>query len=292
MRVLLAGGTGLIGTALREKLSARGWESRILTRGPVSSDVGWRWAPSTASIDTQSIEWADAVVNLAGASISRMPWTRARRDDILRSRITSTATLVAAIDSAVSAPHVLVNGSAVGFYGNRPGERLTEASARGDGFLSDVVEVWERTAVSSRARVVHARTGVVFSPRGGVLPLLLGTTRWFAGTRFGSGTQVWPWISLDDEARALMWVIENQSIEGAVNLVAPASDSASVIARRVANHLRRPVPFVAPRFAVDTFLGAAGRELLLADQEVSPDVLQSSGFTFVKPTLDSVLQSV
>ncbi len=294
MRVLLAGGTGLIGTAVRNECAQRGWETKVLTRGQVTPELGWTWSPETGHLDPAAIEWADAVVNLAGTPISRIPWTRSRRNAILGSRIDATKTIVAAINASASPPDVLINGSAVGYYGDRPTERLSEASAPGMGFLSQVTQSWEAAAgvAQGSVRVVYARTGLVLSTAGGVLPLIVGSTRWFAGTRFGSGRELWPWISLQDEARAIIHLIANDAISGPVNLAAPADNTSGDIVKAVAERVHRPITLIAPRFAVVLLLGQAGRELLFSDQRVAPQVLVESGFVFEDATLASALSGI
>lgn len=294
MHVLIAGGSGLIGTALRQECQALGWSSKVLTRRPIGPEHGWSWDPARGSVDAAAISWADAVVNLAGAPISQIPWTSSRREAIRNSRLAATASIVDAITANPSPPAVLVNGSAVGIYGDRPGEILTESSPRGGGFLADVVDAWESEASKASAvtRVVMARTGLVLSSQGGVLPLLITTTRWFAGTRFGSGNQIWPWISLRDEARAITRLITDDALHGPINLVAPAADSAATLARAVARSLHRPLPWIAPSRAISLVGGDAGRQLLLADQHVAPEALLSNGFVFTDQDVDACLAAL
>lgn len=294
MHVLVAGGSGLIGTAVMAECHQRGWEARVLSRATMVAESGWSWEPHGPGVPPEALLWADAVVNLAGSSISQIPWTAKRKRSIMDSRVASTDMLVDAFHASARPPRVLVSGSAVGFYGDRPGEELTEASAAGTGFLRDVTVAWEGSAAAAGdvTRVALARTGLVLSARGGVLPLIVGSTRWFVGTRFGTGAQVWPWISVRDEARALVHIIETEACIGAVNLVAPVTNTSDDITKAVAHRLHRPRLFPAPAWMISAALGSAGRELLLADQNVLPAVLVSSGFEFVDQSLEALLASV
>ena len=189
-----------------------------------------------------------------------------------------------------SQPKAWVSGSAVGFYGDRPGEPLTEESPRGAGCLADVVGAWEEATEPAErtTRVVHARTGLVLAADGALKPLML-TTRFGLGATVGTGTQHWPWIALADEARALLHLAAESSLSGAVNLVAPASATSRQVTTGLARALSRPYRLRLPAFALRAGMGLAAEELLLADQQVLPSRLNDDGFRFEHPALDEAI---
>lgn len=289
MRVLIAGASGFIGSALTTQLKEAGHEVVRLVRRESSAPDEASWDPTTGRVPMAAIEAADAVVNLSGASLSRLPWTLAYKRTILTSRVQATRTLALAIVKAQTPPTVFVSGSAVGFYGNRPGETLTEESSRGDGFLSKVVERWEgaATPAQDRTRVVYARTGLVLGEGGALAPLRLLTRLGVSGP-LGSGDQWWPWISLHDEAAAIRHLIDS-SLSGPVNLVGPTPATADEIGRALAGEMGRPYWLRAPRWAIVAGLADAGRELLLASQRVEPRRLLDDGFVFRYPTAQAAI---
>ena len=278
-RVLVSGASGFIGTELCRQLEVDGHTVLKLVRREPRNESEFRWSPTDGTIDAAAIETADAVVNLAGATTGRIPWTHSYKKKILDSRVVGTRVLVDAIRSAASPPAVLVNGSAVGYYGDRGDEILDETSSKGTGFLSNVVEKWESAALkaSDVTRVVLPRTGVVVG-NGGAFTPLLPLTRFGLGSRFGSGKQFWPWISLHDEAAALAFLLQ-YSLDGVVALAGPQAATSGEITAQLAEALGRWHPFVVPTFAIKA-LGDAGRELLLASQRVVPTRLTQAGFVF------------
>ncbi|GAA4177967.1 TIGR01777 family oxidoreductase [Gryllotalpicola koreensis] len=289
MRIVIAGASGLIGTELTRQLTARGDEVVRLVRGQTAGPGEASWDPASDRLDPAVLANTDAVVNLAGAPISSLPWTRARKAAILRSRVDATTTIVHALAEAPVG--VLVNGSAVGFYGSRPGERLTESASAGDGFLAEVVQSWEAAALAAppATRVVLARTGVVVGNGGAIAPLRL-LAKFGAAGPLGSGRQHWPWISLRDEAAALVHLIDHE-LSGPVNLSGPSPAAASDLIRAVARSLNRPYWLPAPAPLLTLALGEAARELLLADQLQVPQALLESGFRFRDATVaDAVAQ--
>lgn len=290
--MLLAGASGLIGTELIRQLEAAGHTVQRLVRRAPAADGEFSWAPDAKIVDFRLLESVDAVVNLSGAPLTHLPWTRAYRDRILASRVHATRALAEAMTMAASPPPVFLSASAVGFYGDRPGEQLTEASARGAGFLSDVVEAWEGAArlAPSATRTVLLRTGVVLAPRGGAMAPLTLATRFGLGSVVGAGTQHWPWISLQDEAAAIVHLLTS-TLDGPVNLAGPTPATSDAITRRVAAALHRPYLLRIPTAVVSTAMGEMGRELLLPDQLVVPERLLEDGFAFTATTSDEAVDA-
>jgi uncharacterized protein len=294
LTVLIAGGTGMIGTALVPLLEKSGHSVFLLSRTAGTGRILWKPGNSKLDLDAVSLEIGhplDVIVNLAGSTISKMPWTKKNKSEIVNSRIDATQTLVEALHAAKKKPSALINGSAVGFYGNRDNEVLTEKSGRGTGFLPDVVVAWEEAALLAPAgvRVALARTGLVLGKAGALGPLRLLTSFFVAGPLAG-GKDWWPWISLRDEARALAFLIEND-ISGPVNLVAPSPATSGTVMGTLASLMKRPYWFPAPGFAISMVLGQAGRELLLSSQKITPEVLLTSGFTFLDSDISEGLGS-
>ncbi|GLK18447.1 TIGR01777 family oxidoreductase [Herbiconiux flava] len=291
--VLIAGGSGFIGTELTRQLRAEGHTVLILVRRPARTPTERSWDPEARWIPSAVVEGVDAIVNLSGASISKLPWTLPYKREILQSRVLATSTLVDAIARTENPPSVFISGSAVGFYGDRPGETLTESSPLGTGFLAKVTDAWERAAApaAARTRLVTARTGLVVGKGGGALkPLTLLAKLGLAGP-VGSGEQIWPWISLYDEAAALRYLLTSD-LSGPVNLVGPRPAPASEVVRTLAEDLHRPYWLPAPAWALKAALADAGRDLLLADQDVSAQKLLFNGFTFRDGTIEAALSQI
>jgi len=289
MRVLLAGASGMIGSELRDQLAAAGHETRRLVRREPSSPDEFRWDPAERSVDVALFDWADAVVGLSGSSLQRLPWTRATKRRILSSRLQATGTLADAMRRADDPPAVFVSGSAVGYYGDRPGQRLTEAAAKGDGFLTDVVDAWEAAArlAPASTRVAFARTGVVIG-RGGALTPLLPIAKAGLGGPLGSGRQHWPWVSLHDEAAAMVHLL-GSALDGPVNIAGPTPATAGEVVKALTQAVRRPYGLPVPAFALKLALHDAADELLLADQLVVPQKLLDDGFVFRDPTVQDAM---
>lgn len=289
MRILLVGASGLIGSATAS-LARNGHDVRALVRRDPVDASEHRWDPASGSAPAEPIAWADAVISLSGASLSHLPWTARYRDEILRSRVDTTAAIAHAIAQSDSPPASWVSGSAVGFYGDRPGEELDEDAGRGRGFLADVVSAWEDATgpAAARTRVVHARTGLVLAAGGALTPLVL-TTRLGLGATVGNGRQHWPWIALEDEARALLHLATASELSGPVNLVAPAAATSRQVTTALALALHRPHVFRLPAFALRAGMGLAAEELLLADQRAVPRRLREDGFAFRYATPDAAI---
>jgi uncharacterized protein (TIGR01777 family) len=284
MEVLVAGASGLIGTELCSQLEAAGHTPLRLVRGEPRASTEYRWDPAGLGVDVDLIDRVDAIVNLSGASLARLPWTPGYRRTILHSRVQATRTLTDAMSRAATPPRILLSASAVGYYGDRPGEELTETSPPGEGFLARVVERWEHEAslAPTLTRVVTMRTGLVLA-RGGALRPLLPLARLGLSGSLGSGTQHWPWISLYDEAAAMVHLLTS-SLSGPVNLVGPLPATANEVLKGLADSLRRPYRLRVPERILKLALQDAGQDLLLADQRVSSAKLQSDGFEFAHRT--------
>jgi uncharacterized protein (TIGR01777 family) len=288
LRILLAGASGMIGAPLKALLREQGHAVHTLVRRTPEDATEHHWNPATGEIEAGILDHTDVVVNLSGASIGRIPWTKGYKKTILESRLHASATLASAIGGASSPPSLLVQGSAVGFYGDRGGQELTERSEKGEGFLAEVVEQWEAAAMpaeSERTRICFARTGLVIGKGGAMAPLQLQTALGVGGP-IGRGSQWWPWISLHDEVRALAHLINHETTYGIFNLVAPHPATALDVTKELARKMGRPHWLGLPRFAISLLMGEAGRELLLTSQKISPERLLGSGFSFEDPTLD------
>ncbi|MEY4408892.1 MAG: hypothetical protein RLZ65_340 [Actinomycetota bacterium] len=285
MRVLISGASGLVGSEVARQLRLLGHEPVLLTRStPTTSDQVF-WNPSTGELDPNLMESIDAVVNMAGATTGKIPWTKKYMREIVSSRLDSTRTLVNAINSAKNKPKVLVSGSASGYYGDCGDEELTESSPKGSGFLSDLAAQWEQEALKANTRVVLARTTMVMSKKLGALGKLLPIIKLGIGGALGSGKQWWAWISLEDEARAIIHLIQNEACSGPYNLTAPEPATCEDIVKALAKSLKRPAFFRVPAFVMNTLIGVAAQELLLCSQKMKSHRLEESGFEFKHPTL-------
>ncbi len=292
LTVLLTGASGMIGTALQHRLTEAGHTVQKLVRRPPKTENEFSWAPDAKILDFRLLERVDAVINLSGAPLTHVPWTVRYKEQILRSRVKATQALVEAMGMTSSPPPIFLSASAVGIYGDRPGERLTEESPRGAGFLADVVEAWEAAALLAppKTRTALLRTGVVIGPAGAMKPLRRATS-FGLGATIGSGHQHWPWISLHDEVEAILHLLTS-GLEGPVNLAGPTPATADRITRRLASDLHRPHLLKLPEKAVELGMGDLGRELLLPSQQVAPEKLQQDGFVFRHTTSDEAVDAV
>jgi uncharacterized protein (TIGR01777 family) len=289
MRVLISGASGLVGTELQKQLIDQGHTPVVLVRGTASRPNQVFWSPSTNELDHTVLEDIDAVVNLAGATTGRLPWTKKYKQELIQSRIESTKTLVQAMDKTTNKPKVLVSGSASGFYGDSGDVLLNETAPRGEGFLADLASAWEREAMKAPAgvRVVLARTTMVLSRKKGALGRLLPILRAGVGGKLGNGKQWWAWISLPDEARAIMHLINTESASGPYNLTAPEPATCKEMIQELGKALKRPTLIPVPAFALKLAFWEGAQELLLCSQKMSAERLLSTGFVFDHPTLKS-----
>tara|TARA_A100001037_G_scaffold30299_2_gene23936 strand:+ start:2365 stop:3252 length:888 start_codon:yes stop_codon:yes gene_type:complete len=290
VKVAVTGASGLIGSALVSELENRG--DQVLRIGRTARQEGdIVWDPMEGTLDPALIEAVDAVVNLAGETIEGR-WTAKKKKKILESRVKGTQLLSQTFQRLDTPPKIFVSSSASGFYGDRGEEILTESSTAGNGFLADVCKAWEAAAdTSSETRLAIARTGVVFDPSGGALQKLLIPIRLFFGGPLGGGKQWWPWITLADEVKALMHMIDTD-IEGPVNLVSPQPLRNKELTKQIAKALKRPAFIPAPAFALRALLGEMADGLLLSSSRILPEALEKSGFQFSSPDLQSALESL
>ncbi|MEY2248663.1 TIGR01777 family oxidoreductase [Streptomyces sp. BF23-18] len=292
-RIVIAGASGLIGSALARSLSAEGHEVvRLVRREPRSPDE-IRWDPQRQRIDAVGLIGCAAVVNLAGAPVAGRPWTREYKRMIRDSRVLGTATLAEAVASLDEPPRVFVNGSAIGFYGDTDDRAVDESAPPGDGFLPSVCVEWEEaTAPAQEAgvRTVLPRTGLVVAREGGAWARLIPLFKAGAGGRVGNGRQFWSYIALHDEVAALRHLIDTESLSGPVNLTAPDPLTNGEITAAMGRVLRRPTLLTAPAPLLRLVLGDMAEDIL-GSQRVLPTRLLESGFTFAFPSIEGTLRA-
>lgn len=292
MRVLISGASGLVGTELARQLIEAGHEPVKLVRRAATASNEVSWNPGRGEIDPEIMESIDAVVNLAGATTGRIPWTKNYKKEIVSSRIDSTRTLVTAINRAANPPTVLVSGSASGFYGEGGSSWLTEDSPKGKGFLSDLANNWEQEAMKAKARVVLVRTTLVMSKKRGALGPLMPLLKLGVGGPIGSGKQFWAWINLVDEAAAIIYLINTPTAHGPFNLTAPEPATCEQMIVGLGKAINRPTFLRIPEFAMKLLIGEAAEELLLVSQKMTANKLIASGFRFRYPDLQSSIKWV
>lgn len=301
MRVIITGGSGLIGRALAGNLSNQGYEVIILSRNPEKQDrrliPGVRleaWDGVSARGWGHLVDGADAIVNLAGENLAQGRWTAARKKALLESRVNPGRAVSEAIAQASHKPGVLIQASAVGYYGPRQDEVITEQAPQGKDFLADLVGRWEASTSEvevAGVRRVITRSGVVLSMQGSALPRMVLPFRFFVGGRLGSGRQWFPWIHIDDEVAGIRYLIEHQDISGVVNLSAPNPLTNAGFARVLGRVMRRPSFFPVPAFVMRLLFGEMAT-VLLDGQRVVPQRLMDSGFVFRYPEAESALRAL
>lgn len=297
MKVLVTGSAGLVGTALVETLARDGHTVCRLVRPQSNAAGGTKegfdvaWNPATGELGGAAVG-ADAVVNLAGAPITEGRWTAERKELLRKSRVETTSALVKALAKMNARPRVLVSASAIGYYGDRGDEVLTEESEGGSGFLAGIAKEWEAEALKAEAlgiRVVLARIGIVLAKEGGALPKMMLPFKIGVGGRMGSGRQWMSWVTLADTVGSLRFAIENSAVRGAVNIVAPQPMRNAEFTLVLAKTMRRPALFPAPAFALRLALGEMADALLLASQRVAPKKLEKLGYRFLHSELIGAL---
>ena len=300
MKILITGATGLVGTALVAALARDGHTICRLVRPGTKTDGGSlgsfdvAWNAETGELGGAAVG-AEAVVNLAGASIVDGRWNESRKKLIRASRVDNTQALMAALGKINAKPDVLVSASAIGFYGNRGDEMLSESSAPGNDFLADTCKAWEQAALRAeqfRTRVVLARFGIILAKHGGALPKMLAPFEFGVGGRLGSGKQWMSWIALEDVVSILRLALTNCDWRGPINAVAPESVTNAEFAKELANTLHRPAIFPVPAFALRLAMGEMADALLLGSQRVVPERLRLAGFHFKHPALRRALHDI
>ncbi|ORW12256.1 TIGR01777 family oxidoreductase [Mycobacterium kyorinense] len=289
--IAIAGSSGLIGSALVAALRGADYRVlRIVRRAP-SNGTEVRWDPEAGEFDPSALRGVDAVVNLCGVNVGQRRWSGAFKQSLRDSRITPTEVLSAAVAEADVG--VLVNASAVGYYGNTKDRAVDETDSAGTGFLAQLCQDWEAaTAAAQQAgvRVALARTGLVLAPSGGALRRMRPLFSLCLGARLGNGRQYMSWISLEDEVRALQFVITNGTLSGPVNLTGPAPVTNAEFTAALGRAVHRPTPLILPGFAVRAVLGEFADEGLLCGQRVIPAALERAGFQFHHNTIGEALR--
>jgi uncharacterized protein (TIGR01777 family) len=295
MKVLVTGATGLVGTALIPKLRAAGYHSvRLVRKNPVSdSDIVWN--PELGQLDLMSLEGLDAVVHLAGENIAGARWNDKVKKKIRDSRVNGTHLLASTLAQLKTPPKTLLCASAIGFYGDRGNEILTEDSPKGSGFLADVCEEWESASEPAQKkgiRTVLFRIGVILTPDGAALKKMLPPFKLGAGGIIGDGKQYWSWMSLDDVIGAILHALGTPSLKGPVNVVAPNAVTNAEFTKTLGHALKRPTFFPMPAFVARLALGEMADALLLASARVEPKKLTVSGYAFRYPDLAGCLHDL
>lgn len=284
MRIAITGASGMIGSALAASLRADGHLVLPLARRPSDDLHAVRWDPTAGTVDAGALEGLDALVHLAGAGIADKRWTDDRKREIRESRTLGTDLIARTLAGLDRPPSVFVSGSAIGYYGDRGDEVLTEASPPGGGFLAGVVRDWEAStapAEEAAIRTMHLRTGIVLSAGGGVLPRMALPVKLFVGGSLGSGEQWMSWITLADHVRATRFLIEHADLSGPVNVVSPHPVTNARFTDTLGDVLHRPTAMPVPTFGLNLLLGRGiTEELLMYSQRIRPAVLVDAGFAF------------
>ena len=301
MKVIITGGTGLIGAALANALAQAKHTVIVPSRAPERVNNPptniqlVKWDGKTAQGWGQHVDGADAIVNLAGESIAPMPWIGDRKEKIRASRVNAGHAIVEAIQQAKNKPRVVVQSSAIGIYGIHGDETLTENAPAANDFLADVCKEWENSTAAVEAmgvrRVIY-RTGLVQSRKGGVLPLISLPFQFFVGGKLGSGKQWMSWIHMDDEIAALQMLIQNESARGVFNLTAPNPVRNQDFSKALGNAMGRPSAIPVPGFAMKIPFGEMADLMLLNGQRVVPEHLLQSGFQFRFPTIEQAFKDL
>ncbi len=294
MKILVSGSRGLVGSSLVPSLIEDGHEVVRLVRSyPQSGDIMWN--PERGEITASDLEGFDAVVHLAGDNIASGRWTAQKKNAIRSSRIDGTKLLCSTLATLKNKPEVVVSASAIGYYGNRSDEILTESSKPGDGFLAQVCREWEAAtmpAQSAGIRVALMRIGVVLSRDGGALTKMLPPFRAGVGGKLGTGKQYLSWISIDDLCSIILHTIKTRKLQGPVNAVSPHPVTNEEFTAALGETLRRPTIFPVPQFAAQLLLGEMADELLLSSTLVKPEKLVSSGYEFSNPQIQQALKCI
>ncbi|MEI8184159.1 MAG: TIGR01777 family oxidoreductase [Actinomycetes bacterium] len=288
-KIAVTGASGLIGSALVAQLKNDGYQVLKIVRRPVRTADEVTWNPVKSEIDLQSLDGVDAVFHLAGAGVGDKRWSASYRSEILNSRLLGTTTIATACEQLQ--PAVFISASAIGYYGETGNRSVTEAERGGDDFLSVVCREWESVAdLAPSIRTIKLRTGLVLDPTGGALGRMIPLFKFGLGGKLGSGKQWWSWITLHDQIRAMIFLM-NSKIEGAVNLTSPNPVTNQEFTAALAIALKRPAIFPAPAFALRAVLGGFSTEVL-GSKKVIPKVLMDNKFEFDYPHVSSALTAL
>lgn len=294
MKVLITGASGLVGLALQSSFEDKGYEMLLASRKEATDERHIQWSVEEGFTDPERVEGIDTVVHLAGENVSGFRWTDEKKKAIRDSRVLGTRNVVEAISKLKQKPKTFIASSAIGFYGERGDEEVTESSAPGDNFLAGVCTEWEaesRRAEDAGIRTVLLRTGIVLSKDGGALGTMLMPFKLGVGGVVGSGKQWMSWISMDDHIAVINYVIENENIRGAVNSVSSHPVTNQEFTKTLGEVLYRPTFLPLPEFAVSMVFGEMGDALLLASTKVLPKRLEEAGFTFKYPELKPAIEA-
>ena len=288
-RVAITGASGMIGTALVGHLKSEGYTVQKLVRRPSRSAEEITWDPRSGVVDLEALAGVDAIIHLAGAGVGDKRWSAAYRSQILNSRLLSTTTIATACEKLQ--PEVFISASAIGYYGETGNRSVTETDRGGDDFLSIVCREWEAVAdLAPSVRTIKLRTGLVLDPTGGALGRMIPLFKFGLGGKLGSGKQWWSWITLHDQIRAMLFLM-NSKIEGAVNLTSPNPVTNQEFTAALALAMKRPAIFPAPAFALRAVLGGFSTEVL-GSKKVIPQVLTDNKFEFAYPHVSAALTAL
>ena len=292
MKILVAGASGLVGSALIPALESDGGEiNRLVRSSPKGNEIEWH--PNHGQIDTTRLEGFDAIINLAGENIAEGRWTDEKKRKIHDSRVNGTHLLAEAIAKLTQRPRAFLCASATGFYGDRDDEMLDETSDSGDGFLADVCREWERaTAPAAKAgvRVVNLRFGPILAREGGMLGKMLTPFKMGMGGKVGSGKQYISWVAIDDVVGAIKLALADESIHGPLNVISPNRVTNEEFTKTLGGVLSRPTVMTIPAFAARLAFGEMADEMLMVSQRVTPKKLNDAGYQFKYPELESALR--
>ena len=301
MKIVIAGGSGFLGSALSRALTRDGHDVLVLTRSTTSKASSEprlsfvQWTPDgTVGAWVSAVNRADIVVNLAGESIAAKRWSEAQKQKLRNSRLLATRSLTSAIRQAARPPSAFISGSAVGYYGDRGNETITETSSPGTDFLAELAKDWEAAAneVSSLTRVALVRTGIVLDRTGGALPKMLPPFQMFVGGPLGTGTQYMPWIHKEDWVRMVSWMMTTEGARGPLNATSPSPVTNAEFSKALGRVLKRPSVLPAPAFALRIALGEMADALLLSGQRALPVRATDLGFSFRYSNIDDALTNV